>query len=130
MEEGEGGCGVEGCKGEGGVRDNRGLTTPPRSTNIHRVDAIVAACKNLYSRREAKLLVVAPQHRRPGLDLCFAEDVVEVWDLVFATITDKHDKGACTRLDAILDQRAHTRIDLLARHGVLVERLTGGKDVF
>lgn len=69
---------------------------------------------------EEQFLLVAPQHRRPGLDCGFAEHVVQINDLIASFVAHNHKQRAMPGLHAVLHQRAHATVYFLP-HGAKMQ---------
>lgn len=67
---------------------------------------------------EAELLLVAPEDRGAGGDLCLRQEPVQVHDLVFSLVADQDEEGAVLALDTILDERVDSTVDDLFDHAV------------
>jgi hypothetical protein len=70
----------------------------------------------LAVRREAEILLVAPEHGRPRTDGRLAEHVVQIHNLILAIVADQHKERALSEHHAIVDERAHARVNLLLNH--------------
>ena len=66
-----------------------------------------------WSPAEAEFLLVAPQHRRPCLHSSFAEHVVQVYNLIFALVSDDNEQGSVPGLHAVLYESAYSTVDFL-----------------
>ena len=73
-------------------------------------------------RREAQLLLVAPQHLGTGLDGRTGQELVEVGNLILAVISDQDQHRPLAGHDGALDERPDARVELLSDHDLLLSR--------